>query len=160
MNKIKIIFSLAQLILPWLTLPRLGKRTFYRFLPVSSFICLFLGALSVIANKRKWWINKNPLFPGPVDLSYLLGTYFIGTMWIFKFNYGNFSRYVLINIALDWINAYPFFYISKLLGIFKLQKMRSRSWFYMSVLLAIIIYAIQNQVEKSIFGTKERGMGT
>ncbi|MFP3847154.1 hypothetical protein U5N57_24630, partial [Priestia filamentosa] len=76
----KKTFSLAMIIIPWLTVPFMGKKSFLRFLPVASFINLFLSLLSLKANKRKWWMNKNPLSPGSVDFSYILGPYYVATL--------------------------------------------------------------------------------
>ncbi|MGN7467844.1 hypothetical protein ACTHO5_25795 [Cytobacillus praedii] len=58
----------------------MGKNSFFRFLPVASFTNLFISLLSVIANKKKWWINKNPLSPGLVDFTYILGPFFVATL--------------------------------------------------------------------------------
>ncbi|WP_245844316.1 hypothetical protein [Oceanobacillus rekensis] len=151
---IRKVFSLAMLIIPWLTVPFLGKRSFFRFLPAASFINLFLSALSLIANKKKWWKNTNPLSPGSVDFIYFLGPYFVGTLWVFKLTYGKFSKYLLTNIVLDWINAFPFFSISQKIGLFKLKKMSNTMWFFMSVVLAIVIYGVQFLVELSF---KQKG---
>lgn len=146
----KKVFSLAQLIIPWLTVPFMGKRSFFRFLPAASLVNLCLSATSTIANKKKWWTNKNPIFPGAVDFTYFLGPYFVGTLWIFKLTYGNFSKYLLTNIVLDWINAFPYFFISQKVGLFKFKKMKAGTWGVMSVVWAILIYGIQYLVEQSI----------
>lgn len=88
----KKTFALAMLIVPWLTVPFMGKKSFFRFLPVASFTNLFISVFSLIANKKKWWVNKNPLSPGPIDFTYILGSYFVATLWIFKLTYGNFPN--------------------------------------------------------------------
>ncbi|WP_053437458.1 hypothetical protein [Sporosarcina globispora] len=76
----KITFSLAMVLFPWLTVPFMGKSSFFRFLPVACFTNLFISLLSVIANKKNWWVNKNPLSPGLVDFSYILGPFFVATL--------------------------------------------------------------------------------
>ncbi|MCM3728379.1 hypothetical protein M3226_22275 [Neobacillus cucumis] len=146
----KKVFSLAQLIIPWLTVPLMGKRSFFRFLPVASLVNLCLSATSVIANKKQWWINKNPISPGPIDFTYFLGPYFVGTLWIFKLTYGNFSKYLVTNVVIDWINAFPYFFISQKVGLFKFKKWSNRTWGFMSLVWAILIYGIQYLVEQSI----------
>ncbi|MEH7336390.1 hypothetical protein V7161_27580, partial [Neobacillus drentensis] len=57
-NNIKIAFSLATLILPWLTVPFMGKRSFFRFLPVASFVNLFISVFSLFCYRNKWWVTK------------------------------------------------------------------------------------------------------
>jgi len=53
-----------MIIIPWLSILFMDKKSLIRYLPVASFINLFISVFSVIANKRKWWINKNPFSPG------------------------------------------------------------------------------------------------
>ncbi|TCN20423.1 hypothetical protein [Mesobacillus foraminis] len=57
MNK-KMVASLSMLLLPWLTVPFLGK-SFFRFLPAATFVNLFITVLSVIANRKKWYIQES-----------------------------------------------------------------------------------------------------
>jgi hypothetical protein len=146
----KIAFSLAILIIPWLTVPFMGKRNFFRFLPVASFTNLFLSVFSLICNKKKWWITQNPLSPGPIDFTYILGPYFVATLWIFKLTYGNFPKYLITNMVLDFFNAFPLPYIGKKFGIVKFIKMKHTTWYFICVFLAIVIYGYQYVVEQSI----------
>ncbi|MDN3017217.1 hypothetical protein PH210_13545 [Paenibacillus sp. BSR1-1] len=149
-NNIKIAFSLATLILPWLTVPFMGKRSFFRFLPVASFVNLILSVFSLFCYKKKWWITKNPLSPGPIDFTYILGPYFVATLWIFKLTFGNFPKYIMTNMVLDLINAFPLPYIGNKVGVVKFIKMKNSTWYFICVFLAIIIYGFQSVVEKSI----------
>lgn len=146
----KKTFALAMLIVPWLTVPFMGKKSFFRFLPVASFTNLFISVFSLIANKKKWWVNKNPLSPGPIDFTYILGSYFVATLWIFKLTYGNFPKYLITNIVLDGISSYPFSQLWEVAGVFKFKKMNHTIWYFICVSLAIIIYGYQFIVEKSI----------
>lgn len=143
-------FGLAMLIVPWLTVPFMGKKSFLRFLPVASFVNLFLSLFGLIANKKKWWVNKSPLSPGYVDFTYILGPYFVATLWVFKLTYGNFPKYLIANMVIDAINAYPFAEIWEKVGVFKFKKMNHTIWYFICVSLAIIIYGYQYIVEKSI----------
>ncbi|MCQ6281595.1 hypothetical protein JN080_20595 [Bacillus sp. EB600] len=147
----KKIFSLAMLIAPWLTVPFMGKKPFFRFLPVASFVNLFLSIFSVIANKKRWWKNKNPLYSGvPIDFSFILGPFFVTTLWVFKLTYGSFLKYLITNAVLDAICAFPFYAINKKVGIFEFKKMTRSIWFFICVSLAIIIYGYQYIVEQTI----------
>lgn len=146
----KKTFSLAMIIIPWLTVPFMGKKSFLRFLPVASFINLFLSVFSLTANKKKWWVNKNPLSPGFVDFSYILGPYYVATLWVFKLTYGNFPKYLITNMMLDLVNAFPFGSIWEKVGIFKFQKMKHVTWYFICVGLSVFIYGFQYLVEQSI----------
>ncbi|MBQ4870723.1 hypothetical protein IHQ11_30495 [Priestia megaterium] len=152
----KKTFSLAMIIIPWLTVPFMGKKSFLRFLPVASFINLFLSVFSLTANKKKWWINKNPLSPGFVDFSYILGPYYVATLWIFKLTYGNFPKYLITNMMLDLVNAFPFGSIWEKVGIFKFQKMKHVTWYFICVGLSVFIYGFQYLVEQSIIKETSR----
>ncbi|MDQ1002841.1 hypothetical protein QFZ28_003241 [Neobacillus niacini] len=134
-----------MLIIPWLTVPFIRKQSFFRFLPVASFTSLFLTVFSAMANKKKWWITKRPLFSGiPVDFPYILGPYFVGTLWVFKQTYGNLPKYLLTNIVLGIINVGPFFFISqKVVGVFKFKRMNNITWYFISLFTAILIYGVQ-----------------
>jgi hypothetical protein len=46
---------LLMIILPWFTVPLLGKNSFKRFLPAGLFISLVVRIVNFIAKKRKWW---------------------------------------------------------------------------------------------------------
>lgn len=129
----------------------MGNKSFVRFLPVATFINLFVGAFAVYADKKKWWKSKNPFFPNsPVDVSYMLGAYFIGTLWIFKLTYGSFIKYLLTNIIVNYVNAFPFANLTTKVGIFKFKKMKASVWLCITTFLAIIIYGYQYMVEKTI----------
>ncbi|MGJ9459850.1 hypothetical protein [Oceanobacillus sp. CF4.6] len=146
----KKIYQLAVLILPWLTVPFLRRKSFFRFLPAASFISLFLNLLSVTSNKQRWWKTKNPLFGVPIDYPYILGTYFVGTLWIFKLTYGNFPKYIITNLLVNLLNAYPFMYISEKLGVIKFKKMTKTMWYFITVLMSLWIYGFQFIVEKAM----------
>lgn len=89
-NKRKIL-SFCTLVLPWLTIPLIGKNTFIRYMPVATFIGYFFGIISETADNNKWWKVKNPLFPNNrLDISYLLGLFFITNIWVFKLTFGLF----------------------------------------------------------------------
>jgi len=146
----KMVFSLATLILPWLTVPFMGKRSFLRFLPVASFVNLLLSVFSLICYRKKWWRTNNPLSPGPIDFTYILGPYYVATLWIFKLTYGNFAKYLTTNMVLDLINAFPLPKIGKKFGIVKFIKMKHTTWYFICVFLSIVIYGFQYTVEHSI----------
>ena len=149
MNK-KKAFSLAMIIIPWLSVLFMDKKSFVRYLPVASFINLFISVFSVIGNKRRWWINKNPLSPGNVDFSYILGPYFVATLWIFKLTYGNFPKYLVTNAIANIINAFLLGSMWEKFDIFKFKKINHTIWYFICVLLSICIYGYQYIVEKTI----------
>lgn len=96
------------LIIPWLTIPFIGKRDIERFLPASVFIVIAMQIENMIEQKRKWWwlgkispkvIKNNPFYWGPL---------FISSLWVLKLSYGRFFRYIGISLLMDMIVIYPF----------------------------------------------------
>lgn len=147
----KKILSLGTLLLPWLTVPLLGRNTFIRFLPVATFVNFIIALISIPANNRNWWKVKNPLFPKSViDFSYILGLFFIGTIWIFKLTFGNFLKYFIVNVLMDALLAFPVANFFKKIGVFKFKKMKQINFFYFTVSLSIIIYLYQYIIEKIV----------
>jgi hypothetical protein len=149
-NKRKTL-SFCTLVIPWLTIPLIGKNTFIRFMPVATFVGYFFGFLSETADNNKWWKVKNPLFPNNrLDVSYLLGLFFITTIWVFKLTFGNFFKYLVTNIIIDLIFSFPLVKFFTKVGVFEFKKMRPKHFFILSVSMAIIIYIYQLLVERAI----------
>ena len=48
-------------------------------------------------------VNKSPLSPGFVDFTYILGAFFVVTLWVFKLTYANFPKYLIANMVIDAI---------------------------------------------------------
>ncbi len=150
MNR-KKVYAWSMLVLPWLSAPFLGRQTFIRFLPSAIFANLNMIILSIIANKKKWWINKNTLTPKtPVDFSYILGVHFMTTLWVFKLTFGSFPLYLITNIVIDIINAFPFAGMWEKLGFFKFKRMSPTEYCGLTIFLAIILYIYQFRLEKVI----------
>ncbi|WP_394138660.1 hypothetical protein [Cytobacillus oceanisediminis] len=150
MDKRKAV-SFITLVVPWLTVPLLGKKSFVRFLPAATFIGYFFSILSEIAADRKWWKVKNALFPRyRQDFSYLLGLFFIVTLWVYKLTYKSFFKYLLLNAVIDYIFI---FYIVKYftkVRVFEFRKMRPKHFYFLSITMAAIIYFYQKIVERVI----------
>jgi hypothetical protein len=136
--------------IPWLTVPFMDKKSFLRYLPVASFVNLVISVFSVISNKRNWWKNKNPFSPGNVDFTYILGPYFVATLWIFKLTYGNFPKYLVVNVIINILNAFPMASVWEKVGAFKFKKITHTIWYFICILLSIIIYGYQSIVERTI----------
>lgn len=78
-----------MMILPWFSVPLLGKGDFKRFLPAGLFISLIVRIVNYIAKKRKWWYETlHPKISGVIP--FMLGSFLIGSLWILKWTYGNF----------------------------------------------------------------------
>ena len=150
MRKNKMIL-LAMMVLPWLSLPLLGKRSFKRFYPGALFISVWVAVESIVAKKRMWWRIYERIIPKVIgEMPFILGPFFVATLWIFKLTYGNFLKFFTTNAVLDVICAYPFAEVWEKVGVFKLKKLSHTMWYVFCISLAVIIYGFQKIVEKTI----------
>src|SRR4051812_16639939 len=107
MRKNKMIL-LVIMILPWLSMPFIGKRTIKRFYPGALFICVWVFFESMIAKKRTWWRFYEKLTPtGTGEMPLIIGPFFVGSLWILKFTFGNIIRYFFVNLIFDFLFVYP-----------------------------------------------------
>lgn len=58
----KLVYT-VMMIIPWLSIPFLGKRIFKRFTPGALFICMFVLVEDMFAHKKLWWLFHKKLFP-------------------------------------------------------------------------------------------------
>jgi hypothetical protein len=59
-------YILLMSILPWLSVPFIGTKSIKRFLPGTLFMCSFLFAEGILAEKRKWWWFPTHVKPNAV----------------------------------------------------------------------------------------------
>ncbi|MDZ5473878.1 hypothetical protein SM124_19340 [Bacillus sp. 31A1R] len=106
MKKDKLILA-SMIIVSWLTLPLLGRKTIKRFLPGAIFISLFVYFENKIALRNDWWKFHKKLHPKLGGMTPLLaGPFFVGSLWILKFIYGRFFLYFLTNLIVDSLFTY------------------------------------------------------
>jgi hypothetical protein len=155
MSRRKLV-AWAILILPWLSTPLIGKRALTRFLPATTFVNLILSLFSVIADKKKLWKVNNPLFPfSSLDFSFILGLFFVTTVWMFKLAYGNFVKYMALNIGADYFFVFHIMKYFKKIKLFELKRMTNSQFFFTSISLAAIMYGLQFIVERVITESKD-----
>ena len=94
------LFLIALMVVPWLTVPFLGKKAFRRFLPTAIFMATFTKALDFYGEKKKWW----KFFKGvpPLDSMnfFNFGPYLVTSLWMLKMTYGKFPLYLISNLIL------------------------------------------------------------
>lgn len=144
----KIVF-IIMIVVPWLSAPFLGKKTFKRFTPGAVFICIFVLIESLVAHKRLWWLFHKKLFPKVLgELPLILGPFFIGTLWIMKFTFGNFKRYFLTNFYIDAFFVCIHVPILKKLGYASLIRLSKFNFLLIFLFKAVLLYLFQNIFEK------------
>ncbi|AKO92107.1 hypothetical protein [Priestia filamentosa] len=147
---------LAVLLLPWLSLFKVDKLTFKRYLPVLTFSSLVIALISELSKSYTWWKVKTPIFPRlSSDISFIFGPFFIANFWVFKLTYGKFKRYMLLNILFDYMFAYPLTSIAEKLKIYKMVNMTRFQLFILSIATAVINYAYQFFIQDVLKSDRE-----
>ena len=139
----KTLLSLTMII-PWATAPLLGKKTLKHYFPAGIMIALMVRVVNVIAKKRKWWWWYDTLHPRVSGvIPFTLGPFFVGSIWILKWTYGKFFRYLALNILFDATFTYMAVPILTNFGVASLVRMKKIQLMYVFTFLAIILYAFQ-----------------
>lgn len=148
MRKNKMIL-LVMMILPWLSVPFIGRRAIKRFYPGALFIIVWVAVESIFAKKRVWWRIYEKLIPNVIgEMPFMVGPFFVGSLWILKFTFGNFMRYLYLNLFLDTLFAYPGMFILKKLGIASLVRLRPYQMVILFMSKSVLMYGFQNLVNQ------------
>jgi hypothetical protein len=146
----KIVY-IIMMVVPWLSAPLLGKKTFKRFTPGALFICMFVLIECLFAHKRVWWLFHKRLFPKVIgELPLIIGPFFIGSLWIMKLTFGNFKRYFFTNLCIDAFFVYLHVPILKKLGYASLVRLSKFNFLLIFLFKAVLLYLFQTFFEKKI----------
>ncbi|MDF2593484.1 MAG: hypothetical protein K0S75_2950 [Clostridia bacterium] len=115
MNKI-ILWSF--LIIPLLSLFFLGRSYIRRYMPVALFVTVINTLFYQAAYHYNWW-RESGLFGWDyvANVPWVYSAYLIATIWIFKYTYGKFLRYLLVNLILDGGYIFLWYPIQTKLGM-------------------------------------------
>lgn len=140
-NKLMLI---VMVLLPWLSAPLLGKKTFNRFWPSAFFICLLIMGESAVAHKKRWWIFFEKFHPKLLgELPLIAGPFFIGSLWILKFTFGEFWKYLFTNAVINFVFAFPGTSLLRRLGLAALIRMKKYQFWGTLVFKAVLMYGFQ-----------------
>lgn len=137
-------FYTALLILPWLTVPLLGRKSLIKYLPAAIFMSTFTKAIDLFGEKKKWWQFYKGIPPLDSMNFFNFGPYFISSLWVLKLTYGKFLIYLLTNTILHIC----FIYLGgiKLVNrykIFTLKKLTKSQYLTLDFLRALLLYSFQ-----------------
>jgi hypothetical protein len=143
------VFNLSIILIPWLSLLFIGKRSLRRYSLAGIFIVIFEIINHLYGHKRHWWkfYDKRKSFIRD-ELPFSVGPYMPLSMWILKYSYGNFKKYVLLNVVSDGLFAFLFIDILKKLKIISLNRINHLQFFVYLHYKAYILYGIQYLYEK------------
>ncbi|MDQ1002593.1 hypothetical protein QFZ28_002993 [Neobacillus niacini] len=138
------IIRIGLFLIPWLTIYFIPKNEFKKYTPVACFASLLVLVESILSYPFKWWTVKGGLLNKAfTELSFILGPFFVGTIWIFRLTFGKFWLYALTNILMDSFLAFPANWVFQKLKVYKLVNFKPKHIFYTSICYALIIYGYQ-----------------
>ncbi|WHY64452.1 hypothetical protein [Neobacillus sp. SuZ13] len=138
------LLNIFLILIPWLSLLFIGKRSIKRYSLASVFIAIFEIINHLYGRKRKWWefYDKPKSFIRD-ELPFDIGPYFPMSLWFLKFSYGNFKKFVLINAIANGLFAFLFMPFLKKIKIVRLKRLNYFQFFIYIHYKAYILYAIQ-----------------
>lgn len=137
-------FLLLLLILPWLTIPLLGKDALKKYLPSAIFIDTFTKAIDILGEKKKWWKFYKGIPPLNSMNFFNFGPYIVISLWILKLTYGKFRLYLTTNIILHILFIYGGgLKLVQRYKILSLKKLPRFQYFALDFLRAILLYSFQ-----------------
>lgn len=147
MKNRKLLLNM-MLIIPWVTIPLLGRRALKRFLPNAIFITIINKLLNVYGVKRKWWRHYKGI--GAVDSTdfVILGPFFASSLWMLKKTYGNFLHYFIFNKLLHIIYILGGVKVLKREKVFSLKKLTKLHYLLILFLRGLLLYLFQYIYEK------------
>ncbi|MBM6619490.1 hypothetical protein [Bacillus suaedaesalsae] len=133
-------------ILSWVSFFFIPKKSVKQYIPTAILAALLVTYVYEMSHYFKWWKVKKPIIPWvtPTDISYVLGPFFIGTLWVFHLTFkSGFKFYLIINMILDGFFSYVYLPFIERLGVVKLKNINRTGIYLMMLLIAIIIYPFQ-----------------
>ncbi|WP_226668069.1 hypothetical protein [Metabacillus litoralis] len=139
----KLILSLVMII-PWFSIVFFDKKSFKRYLPASLLISIVVKIEGYIAKKRKWWWFYESVHPKiSRDIPLIVGPFFIGSLWILKFTYGKFTRFIIVNLIIDSLFTYYFMNIFQKLGLGSLVRLKRINLSLLFMIKSLLLYFFQ-----------------
>ncbi|RFB18208.1 hypothetical protein DZB84_04650 [Bacillus sp. HNG] len=90
------LVRIGHFVIAWTSVLFLPKKTFIRYSSSAILASLLVLILSILAVPLNLWRVKGGIKTKIFnDLSFIFGPFFIGTLWIFRMTYKNFSLYML-----------------------------------------------------------------
>lgn len=143
-------FYIALLILPWLTIPLLGRISFKKYLPAAIFISTLTKAIDLFGEKKKWWRFYKGIPPLDSMNFFNFGPYLVTSLWMLKITYGKFLIYIISNTILHICFIYfGGLRFVKRYKIFELEKLTKFQYLTIDFLRALILYSFQYIVNLS-----------
>lgn len=143
------LFLIAMMVLPWFSVPLLGRSSFKRFLPASLIMSLVVVVESYIARKRTWWWVYKNLFPKIIgEIPLIFGPFLVGSLWVLKCSYRKLPLYILLNSMIHGIFAYPGMDWFKKVGLGSTVRLKRYELMLLFFSKSLLLYLSQYMIEK------------
>ncbi|WP_156292117.1 hypothetical protein [Oceanobacillus salinisoli] len=153
------MFLLGMLIIPWFSLPLLGKKTVKRFFLSSLIINILAVVESFFAHRYQWWWFYKRLHPKLLgDIPLIFGPFLVGSMWIFKFTYGRFFTYIKTNFLIDTFFIYIVMSWFKKIGYGSIIRLRKYQFSLLFIAKSLVLYGTQLLID-NISGKRNQSQG-
>ncbi len=148
-TKRHVVFNIAIILIPWLTLLFIGKRSIKRYSFAGIFIVIFEIINHIYGHKRNWWkfYDKRKSFIRD-ELPFSIGPYLPLSMWLLKISFGNFKKFVVLNLISDGLFAFFIIDVLKKLKIISLGRLNHVQFFIYLHFKAYLLYGFQYLYEK------------
>ncbi|MBB5174599.1 hypothetical protein [Texcoconibacillus texcoconensis] len=144
-----VVVLWGSFIIPWLSLLLLNGDVIRRYMPVAIFGSLLVSIQNELAYTYEWWVVKETLFPQIITyVPFVFGAFLIGTIWIFHLTGWNFWLFMLANVVMDLIFAFPLNNWIQSLGLYELVNYTNWDVFYTFIFIAMLLYVYQKWQEK------------
>ncbi|WP_338786065.1 hypothetical protein [Metabacillus sp. FJAT-53654] len=144
LSKRHTLFNVILIVVPWLSLIFIGKHNLKRF-SLAGIVIVILEIINhKIGQKRNWWTfyDKRKSFLTN-ELPFSIGPYMPLSLWLLKLSYGNFKKFVLLNVIADGLFAFPIINFIKKIKILRLNKLNNFQFFLYLHYKAYILYGVQ-----------------
>ena len=142
------LFNIAIIVIPWLSVLFLGKRSLKRYSIAGFVIVIFEIINHIIGYKRNWWhFYGKPKSFLTNELPFTLGPYMPLSLWLLKFSYGNFKKFLMLNLLSDGTFAFIIMAILKKWRIIALNRLSYFQFFLYIFYKAFILYGVQYWLE-------------
>lgn len=143
------LFYLGILILPWLSVPFLGKKALKKHLPAAIFISVFTKILDTFGEKKRWWRFYKGIPPLDSMNFFNFGPYIVTSLWILKMTYGKFFLYLISNNILHFFFNLIGLKLVDYFKIFTLVRLTKIKYFFINLMRALLLYGFQIMWEQN-----------
>lgn len=145
-----VLIRIGMILISWVTIFFLPKKSFFKYLPVAFFSSSILLTEYLWGISHKWWKVKGGIKTITNNgLTFIFGPYFIGNLWIFHLTYRKFWLYTLINLFLDYTLAFPLNAFFEKVNLYKLKKIKPIHLFLLSLGYSFVNYGFQLVLDKN-----------